>query len=138
MPNFCQNSSSNFAKIYHQGFLILLLVGLSSFSQISQRGICSDIESAQWISECANKQKNTDHRYTLFLNFKIFKEYARRIARISKESKLDIDEENYVESFKPHLMDVVHAWCCGECFASVAKKTDIFEGKDFIHTFIFV
>lgn len=35
---------------------------------------------------------------------------ARRIARVSVEAKLDVDEENYVESFKPHLMDVVHAW----------------------------
>ena len=26
------------------------------------------------------------------------------------EAKMDMDEENYVESFKPHLMDVVHAW----------------------------
>ena len=42
---------------------------------------------------------------------------ARRIARIAIESKLDLEEENYVESFRPHLMDVVHAWssvsaCC--------------------------
>lgn len=35
---------------------------------------------------------------------------ARRIARVSMEAKMDLDEENYVESFKPHLMDVVHAW----------------------------
>lgn len=35
---------------------------------------------------------------------------ARRIARVSVESKMDLDEENYVESFRPHLMDVVHAW----------------------------
>ena len=35
---------------------------------------------------------------------------ARRIARVSIEAKLDLDEEQYVESFRPHLMDVVHAW----------------------------
>lgn len=35
---------------------------------------------------------------------------ARRIARVSAEAKLDIDEDKYVESFKPNLMDVVHAW----------------------------
>ena len=27
------------------------------------------------------------------------------------EAKLELDEESYVESFRPHLMDVVHAWC---------------------------
>ena len=35
---------------------------------------------------------------------------ARRIARIAIESKLVLEEESYVESFRPHLMDVVHAW----------------------------
>ena len=41
---------------------------------------------------------------------KMMQDSARRIARVSIEAKLDLDEENYVESFKPHLMDVVHAW----------------------------
>ena len=35
---------------------------------------------------------------------------AGRIARIAIESKLVLEEESYVESFRPHLMDVVHAW----------------------------
>lgn len=68
----------------------------------------------------------------LFFHFKRFngslQEYARRIAKVTKESKLEIDEEKYVESFKPHLMDVVHAWCTGASFAEILKKTDIFEG----------
>ena len=41
---------------------------------------------------------------------KMMQDSARRIARIAIESKLDLEEENYVESFRPHLMDVVHAW----------------------------
>ncbi|VDK28176.1 unnamed protein product, partial [Anisakis simplex] len=53
--------------------------------------------------------------------------YAKRIAKITKESKLDIDEDKYVESFKPHMMDVVHQWCSGASFAEILKKTDIFE-----------
>lgn len=56
-------------------------------------------------------------------------EYARRIAKITKESKMDIDEDAYVDSFKPHMMDVVHAWCSGATFAEVVKKNDIFEGS---------
>ena len=44
---------------------------------------------------------------------------ARRIARIAIESKLDLEEENYVESFQPHLMDVVHAW------SSVSDLSDL-------------
>ena len=41
---------------------------------------------------------------------KLMQDSARRIARIAIESKLDLAEDSYVESFRPHLMDVVHAW----------------------------
>ncbi|XP_054743075.1 exosome RNA helicase MTR4-like [Anastrepha obliqua] len=54
---------------------------------------------------------------------------ARRIAKISTECKLSIDEESYVEKFKPFLMDVVLAWCKGASFLSVCRMTDIFEGS---------
>ncbi|XP_069684431.1 exosome RNA helicase MTR4 isoform X2 [Periplaneta americana] len=53
---------------------------------------------------------------------------ARRIARVSAEAKLDVNEDNYVDQFKPFLMDVVHAWCKGASFLELCKMTDIFEG----------
>ncbi|XP_077980932.1 exosome RNA helicase MTR4-like isoform X2 [Glandiceps talaboti] len=56
-------------------------------------------------------------------------ESARRIAKVSSEAKLDIDEEDYVESFKPHLMDVCFAWANGSNFAQICKMTDVFEGS---------
>ncbi|EDW11632.1 uncharacterized protein Dmoj_GI13953 [Drosophila mojavensis] len=54
---------------------------------------------------------------------------ARRIAKVSTECKLNLDEESYVEKFKPYLMDVVLAWCNGSSFLNVCKMTDIFEGS---------
>nr|KAG5709543.1 hypothetical protein BaRGS_001593 [Batillaria attramentaria] len=54
---------------------------------------------------------------------------AKRIARVSKEAKLEIEEEAYVESFRPHMMDVVYEWCNGCSFAKICKMTDIFEGS---------
>lgn len=47
---------------------------------------------------------------------------------MTAEAKLEIDEDAYVESFRPHLMDVVYSWCSGATFAEVLKKTDVFEG----------
>jgi ATP-dependent RNA helicase DOB1 len=55
---------------------------------------------------------------------------ARRIARVSVEAKLDINEDVYVDQFKPFLMDVVHAWCKGASFLQLCKMTSIFEGND--------
>ncbi|KAK3089046.1 hypothetical protein FSP39_000389 [Pinctada imbricata] len=60
---------------------------------------------------------------------RIMQDTARRIARVSREAKIDVDEETYVESFRPHMMDVVNAWCNGITFAQVCKMTDIFEGS---------
>ena len=56
-------------------------------------------------------------------------ETARKIAKVSKEAKLEIDEETYVEKFKPHMMDVVYAWSTGKSFAEICQMTDIFEGS---------
>lgn len=37
-------------------------------------------------------------------------ETSRSIAEIQRECKLDIDTDQYVESFKAFLMDVINAW----------------------------
>ena len=54
---------------------------------------------------------------------------ARRIAKVSTEANLELDEDSYVERFKPFLMDVVYAWCKGATFLQICKMTDIFEGN---------
>lgn len=56
-------------------------------------------------------------------------ESARKIATISQECKITIDVEEYVEKFKPHIMDVVYSWCNGAKFADICKMTNIFEGS---------
>lgn len=60
---------------------------------------------------------------------KQMQDFARRIAKVSIECKLEIDEEEYVEKFKPTLMDVVLAWCKGASFLQLCKMTDVFEGS---------
>ena len=58
-------------------------------------------------------------------------ETARRIGKVSQEAKLDVDIDDYVESFKPHLMDVVYSWSKGASFLQICKMTDVFEGMGF-------
>lgn len=59
-------------------------------------------------------------------------ELTRRIARVSVEAKLQVDEDSYVEQFKPFLMDVCFSWCNGASFLEICKMTDIFEGENLI------
>ncbi|KAG7310496.1 hypothetical protein JYU34_003283 [Plutella xylostella] len=56
-------------------------------------------------------------------------EYARRIAKVSIDAKLDLDEDDYVNKFKHTLMDVVLAWAKGASFLQICKMTDVFEGS---------
>ncbi|XP_058472504.1 exosome RNA helicase MTR4 [Solea solea] len=56
-------------------------------------------------------------------------ECAKRIAKVSADAKLEVDEETYLNQFKPHLMDVVFAWANGATFAQICKMTDVFEGS---------
>lgn len=44
---------------------------------------------------------------------------ARIIAKISSESKLPVNEEEYVESFKWQLMPVIYAWATGKSFGEI-------------------
>lgn len=59
----------------------------------------------------------------------MMQEAARRIARVSIECKLEINEEEYVAQFRPELMDAVYAWCKGAKFAKICKMTDVYEGS---------
>ncbi|KAL4452733.1 hypothetical protein ABPG75_008395 [Micractinium tetrahymenae] len=55
-------------------------------------------------------------------------EAARRIAEVSKECKLEVDTDEYVQSFRPSLMDTIYAWSKGASFGDICKRTDIMEG----------
>ncbi|KAH9876222.1 ATP-dependent RNA helicase mtr4 [Plenodomus biglobosus] len=61
--------------------------------------------------------------------YREIQQQARVIAKISQESKLQIDEEVYLKTFKYELMEVVYAWSKGASFAEICKMTDVYEGS---------
>lgn len=52
---------------------------------------------------------------------RVMQDIARRIAKVSQESKLPLVEEEYVASFKVELMDAVFQWCRGASFSDICK-----------------
>ncbi|PKS11779.1 hypothetical protein jhhlp_001072 [Lomentospora prolificans] len=58
---------------------------------------------------------------------------ARIVARVSQESKLDVDEDAYVEKLKWQLMELVYAWAQGKPFAEICKMADVYEGSIIRH-----
>lgn len=51
--------------------------------------------------------------------YREIQQQARVILKISQESKLTLDEEAYLQSFKYELMEVVYAWSKGATFAQI-------------------
>ncbi|SCV00322.1 LANO_0F06282g1_1 [Lachancea nothofagi CBS 11611] len=60
---------------------------------------------------------------------KNMREVAAKIAKIVKDSKIEIVEKDYVESFRHELMEVVFEWCKGATFTQICKMTDVYEGS---------
>ncbi|ODV61304.1 ATP-dependent RNA helicase MTR4 [Ascoidea rubescens DSM 1968] len=60
---------------------------------------------------------------------KEMQEMATKIAKIYRDSKIEIALSDYVESFRPELMEVVYVWCKGASFTQICKMTDIYEGS---------
>lgn len=60
---------------------------------------------------------------------RMMQDLAKRIAQVSKEASLDLDEQAYIEKFRPSLMDVVYAWSKGASFAEVCRQSDAYEGS---------
>ena len=56
---------------------------------------------------------------------RVMQEIARRIAKVSIESKLAVVEDEYVQSFKVELMDAVVQWCRGASFSDICKVCHI-------------
>ncbi|KAJ5172430.1 rRNA-processing arch domain-containing protein [Penicillium capsulatum] len=54
---------------------------------------------------------------------------ARIVAKVSQESKMAVNEDEYVQSFHWELMEVVYDWAHGKSFAEICKMTDVYEGS---------
>ncbi|KAB8239814.1 rRNA-processing arch domain-containing protein [Aspergillus alliaceus] len=54
---------------------------------------------------------------------------ARIVAKVSQESKLAVNEEEYVQSFHWELMEVIYDWANGKSFADICQMTDVYEGS---------
>jgi ATP-dependent RNA helicase DOB1 len=60
--------------------------------------------------------------YQLLLNT------AKHFSEVFVQSKLNIDQDAYVNSYKPSLMEAVFEWAHGAKFAEICLLTDIYEG----------
>lgn len=51
--------------------------------------------------------------------FRDIQSQARIVAKVAQECKLPVNEDDYLDTFKPQLMEVVYRWCNGGTFAEI-------------------
>ncbi|KIX04617.1 uncharacterized protein Z518_05487 [Rhinocladiella mackenziei CBS 650.93] len=93
---------------------------------------CAAVMSCFVFEEKVNEQTNLPEDLARLL--REIQRQARVIAKVSIESKLAMNEEEYVQSFKWQLMPVMYAWATGKSFGEICKMTDVYEGS-LIRTF---
>nr|CAG8525023.1 7099_t:CDS:10 [Entrophospora candida] len=65
--------------------------------------------------------------YTIYRRLQ---ETARNIAAVTVECNIALDEDQYLCTFPPNMMEVVYNWCQGKPFSQIMKMTDsVFEGE---------
>lgn len=88
---------------------------------------CAAVLSVFIFEEKSNDSTNL--REELSEPFRKIQSQARTVAKISQESKMPINEDEYLKGFKHELMEVVYAWSNGATFAQICKMTDVYEGS---------
>jgi len=96
------------------------------FNELSPE-VCASVLSCFIFEE---KSKTAEPlKEELSKHFREIQSQAKVIAKVSQESKLAVNEKEYVDSFKWELMEVVLLWAQGKSFAEICKMTDVYEGS---------
>lgn len=106
--------------------LLTELIFNGTFSKLTPEQ-CASLLSCFVLDEASKEQ--TALRAELKEPLSALQLMAKEIAKVSRESKIELNEEEYVKSFKTELMEVVYQWAKGASFAQICKMTDIYEGS---------
>ena len=72
----------------------------------------------------AKKTKNEE----LNTAFEKLKEIAEKIGKIRTEINIKETLDDYINTFKPDMMEITYQWCNGANFGEICKMTEIYEG----------
>lgn len=99
-------------------------------------GVFNDLSQEQavavlscFVHKEVSKDSNFKIKQDLEPAYRKLKETARVVAKCSIDAKLSLDEDEYVNSFNPAMMDVAYAWAAGAKFIDICRLTDIYEGS---------
>jgi ATP-dependent RNA helicase DOB1 len=90
---------------------------------------CVSVLSCMTFGEGSSKQNESTLPEELRRPYQELLKAVQRVIKVSQESKVELDPEQYQKSFSPDLMQVTYAWCMGAKFYDICKMTEVFEGS---------
>ncbi|XP_059449280.1 DExH-box ATP-dependent RNA helicase DExH9 [Corylus avellana] len=106
-----------------------------TLTELMFNGVLKEITVEQMVSLLScfvwqeKLQNATKPREELDLLFAQLQDTARKVAKVQLECKVQIDVENFVNSFRPDIMEAVYAWAKGSKFYEIMEITQVFEGS---------
>lgn len=79
-----------------------------------------------WQEKLKDAPKPRDELQLLFAQLQ---DTAQRVAKVQFECKVQIDVENFANSFRPDIMEAVYAWAKGSKFYEIMEISQVFEGS---------
>lgn len=98
-------------------------------------GVFNDLDPAQStaVLTCLFPQDKTKMAVKvseeLMKAFDRVKQLALRVSTVEKECGLEVEPEQYAETFKTNMMQLTYEWCSGKSFPEICMLTDMFEGS---------
>lgn len=106
-----------------------------TLTELMFNGVLKDVTVEEMVSLLScfvwqeKLQNATKPREELELLFAQLQDTARKVAKVQLECKVQIDVESFVSSFRPDIMEAVHAWAKGSKFYEIMEITQVFEGS---------
>ncbi|KAJ8529724.1 hypothetical protein K7X08_036559 [Anisodus acutangulus] len=97
-----------------------------TFTELKVEEMVSLLSCFVWQEKLQDAQKPREELELLFAQLQ---DTARKVAKVQLESKVQIDVENFVSSFRPDIMEAVYAWAKGSKFYEIMEMTPVFEGS---------
>jgi ATP-dependent RNA helicase DOB1 len=104
------------------------LIFNNSFSDLTVEQLVA-LCSCFVFGEKAKEDAGAGLEEALLTPLRMLQDVAKRVAKLKIESKLALDETEYVNTFDPTLMKVAYEWCKGAKFCDIIKLTEVFEGS---------
>ncbi|KAK4339852.1 hypothetical protein RND71_041314 [Anisodus tanguticus] len=97
-----------------------------TFTELKVEEMVSLLSCFVWQEKLQDARKPREELELLFAQLQ---DTARKVAKVQLESKVQIDVENFVSSFRPDIMEAVYAWAKGSKFYEIMEMTPVFEGS---------